>query len=104
MGLSNVRLEEPRPRAGLFVSEHPFYRFAGMTVMNNEQRAVQLWSVLALAARTQQILSYVMVERLIGVPRYGLAPILGAIEAYCGKHKLPALPSSSATMAPTSGR
>ena len=51
--------------------------------MTNEQRSVQLWAVLALAARNQQILSYSTVERLIGVPQYGLAPILGAIYAYC---------------------
>lgn len=27
MRVSNVRIEKPRPRAGLFVLEHPFYRF-----------------------------------------------------------------------------
>jgi hypothetical protein len=59
--------------------------------MTNQQRAVQLWSVLALAARNQQLLSYTVVERLVGVPQYGLAPILGAIYAYCKRENFPPL-------------
>jgi hypothetical protein len=60
-------------------------------MMTHEQRGVQIWSVLVLAARNQQILSYQTVEFLTGVPAGVMAPILGKIEAYCDAHKLPKL-------------
>jgi len=59
--------------------------------MTNEQRAMQVWSVLVFAALEQKVLSYTMVERLIGVPARGLAPILGAIQIYCKKRHFPPL-------------
>src|SRR5271165_468045 len=51
--------------------------------MTTEQRAMQVWSVLVLAARNQQILSYTVLEDLIGVPRFGLAPILKVVAEHC---------------------
>jgi hypothetical protein len=36
--------------------------------MNNGQRALQLWSVLALAAKTRTILTYEEVAALTGLP------------------------------------
>jgi hypothetical protein len=59
--------------------------------MTNGQRALQIWSVLVGAARNQQILGYAAVEDLVGVPQYGLTPILGAIEVYCQRKKFPRL-------------
>ena len=32
-------------------------------IMNNRQRAIQLWSLLVLAARTNTVLSYGMVQK-----------------------------------------
>jgi hypothetical protein len=57
--------------------------------MKIEQRAAQVWALLVLAARTQQILSYTTLGRIVGIPAKGLAPILGRIEQYCGRHKPP---------------
>jgi hypothetical protein len=59
--------------------------------MTNGQRAMQVWSVLVEAARNQRILSYSTLADLVGLPQYGLAPILGAIQAYCQRNKLPPL-------------
>jgi hypothetical protein len=61
--------------------------------MTQHERAAQLWSLLVLAARTQQVLSYGMVERLTGIPRQGVGNFLGPIEHYCKRHKLPPLSS-----------
>jgi hypothetical protein len=60
-------------------------------MMTHEQRAVQIWSVLVLAARNQQILSYQLLESITGVPKFTVAPILGKVESYCDNHKLPKL-------------
>jgi hypothetical protein len=40
--------------------------------MKAEERAAQIWSVLALAARNPQTLTYPMLGDLIGVPPSGL--------------------------------
>src|SRR5262249_5163301 len=40
--------------------------------MNAFQRARQIWSLLSLAARNRQVLTYDIVGRLIGMPRQGL--------------------------------
>jgi hypothetical protein len=56
-------------------------------------RAAQLWSVLVLAARTQQILSYRTVEQLTGIPKQGVGQALGPIQAYCKRSQLPPLTS-----------
>ena len=62
-----------------------------MSEMDEYQRAVQIWSVLILAARTQEILSYEMVGQLTGLAPVGLGRTLGNVAAYCVAHKLPAL-------------
>lgn len=59
--------------------------------MTNEQRALQFWSVLVLAARTQQLLSYKTMEKLTGIPRQGVGKILAPIQDYCKKKKFPLL-------------
>lgn len=58
--------------------------------MNQFQRAAQLWSLLVLAARNQQILSYRTVQHLTRMERVGIGKVcLGPIFAYCKAHKLP---------------
>ena len=59
--------------------------------MKAEERAAQIWSVLALAARNRQILTYGMVSKLIGVPQQGLGQLLEPIQSYCLVHELPPL-------------
>ena len=59
--------------------------------MNYEQRAAQIWSVLVLAARNQQVLSYLQMESMTGLPKHLMAPILGKIERYCDIKHLPKL-------------
>src|SRR5258708_6977630 len=59
--------------------------------MNEYQRAAQLWSLLVLAARTQQILSYSIVQNLTGLPKVGVGGFLSPIQAYCKYHNLPPL-------------
>lgn len=59
--------------------------------MTIPQRAAQIWAVLALAARNRQILTYAMLEQLIGVPRVGLGQLLEPIQSYCLLHHLPPL-------------
>ena len=59
--------------------------------MKAEERAAQIWPVLALAAQNRQILTYRMVSKLIGVPLQGLGQLLEPIHSYCIHHKLPPL-------------
>jgi hypothetical protein len=59
--------------------------------MTYEQSALQIWSVLVLAARNQQILSYGLVHAITGVHASLQAPILGRIEHYCEVNDLPHL-------------
>ncbi len=51
--------------------------------MTTNERAVQIWSVLALAAHNRQVLTYDMVARLTGVARVGLGQCLEPIQSYC---------------------
>lgn len=57
--------------------------------MNVGERAAQIWSVLAFAARNRQILTYDMVGKLISVPPPGLGQLLEPIQSYCLLHTLP---------------
>jgi hypothetical protein len=57
--------------------------------MTRYERAAQLWSVLALAARTQQVLSYEIAGRLTGVPRQAIGDFLAPIQDYCLQNNLP---------------
>lgn len=59
--------------------------------MKLDERAAQFWSLLALAARNQQVFSYRTVESLTGVPRFGMANILGQIQNHCRDNNLPPL-------------
>ena len=59
--------------------------------MRTHERAAQIWSVLALAARNRQVLSYGLVSKLIGVPQAGLGQLLEPIQSYCLLHNLPPL-------------
>jgi hypothetical protein len=56
--------------------------------MRTHERAAQIWSVLALAARNRQTLTYAMLSRLIGVPAPGLGQLLEPIQSYCLLHTL----------------
>jgi hypothetical protein len=47
--------------------------------MTQAEQAVLLWPMLALAARTQQILSYAAVEGYTGIASHGLNLALGLI-------------------------
>jgi putative restriction endonuclease len=67
--------------------------------MTSDERAAQLWSLLVLAARNQQILSYSMLEHLTGLPRQSMGPRLAPIQDYCIKNKLPPLTSIAVTEA-----
>ena len=59
--------------------------------MRISERAAQVWSVLALAARNRQVLTYDIVSKLIGVPRQGLGKLLEPVQSYCLLEKLPPL-------------
>ena len=62
-----------------------------MSIMSASVRAAQIWSVLGLAARNRQILTYSMLGKLIGVPARGLGHLLEPIQSYCLINKLPPL-------------
>lgn len=58
--------------------------------MDNSQRALQLWSLLVLAARTQTVLPYGMVAKMTGLANEHPDP-LAHIAFYCMKNRLPIL-------------
>lgn len=64
---------------------------ANEPIMTNPQRALQLWSLLVLAARTQTVLSYGMIAKMTGLANEHPEP-LGYIAFYCMKKKFPLLP------------
>ena len=59
--------------------------------MTRAQRAQQLWSILALAATSRQILTYDIVARLTGAMRPGIGDFLRPIQQYCTENGLPPL-------------
>jgi hypothetical protein len=61
--------------------------------MTNSERAAQFWSVLVMATRTQQLLSYTMVEGMTRIPRQAQGRPLGDIFFYCKQNGLPSLTS-----------
>ncbi len=65
---------------------------ANEPIMTNPQRALQLWSLLVLAARTQSVLSYGMIAKMTGLANEHPDP-LGYIAFYCMKKHLPLLAS-----------
>jgi hypothetical protein len=59
--------------------------------MTAEQRAMQMWSLLVVAARAQQLLSYKTVGQVTGLPPQSQAGFLGRVAMYCRKKNLPPL-------------
>jgi putative restriction endonuclease len=59
--------------------------------MKINERATQVWSVLVLAARNQQVLSYAMIEKLTGIDKRAVGRALEPIQRYCKREKLPPL-------------
>jgi hypothetical protein len=59
--------------------------------MKVEERAAQIWPVLALAARNRQVLTYEIVGKLISVSPPGLGQLLEPIQSYCLLQKFPPL-------------
>jgi hypothetical protein len=51
--------------------------------MRIAERATQIWSLLTFAAHNNQILTYDLVARLIGVPRPALGQLLEPIQSLC---------------------
>src|SRR5271169_6874991 len=63
-----------------------------MPIMDMGQRALQLWSVLVLAAMTRTVLTYEEVHALTGLPNNS-GDFLGHIHFYCVQNNLPLLPT-----------
>lgn len=61
--------------------------------MKREERAQQLWSILVLAARNRQVLTYEIVSKACGVPPPSIGDFLRPIQQYCSEEKLPPLTS-----------
>ena len=59
--------------------------------MTHAEHAALIWPVLALAARTQQLLTYSDVQGFTGIAAQGLGPPLGLIHAYCERRGWPRL-------------
>jgi hypothetical protein len=59
--------------------------------MNQYERSLQLWPLLAFAARSQKILSYRLIQQLTGIPRQGIGAFLGPLQDYCKRRNLPPL-------------
>lgn len=61
--------------------------------MRREERAQQLWSILVLAARNRQVLTYEIVAQACGVPPPSIGDFLRPIQQYCSEENLPPLTS-----------
>lgn len=59
--------------------------------MKREERAAQLWSLLAHAALSRQMLTYDIVARLTGVVRPSVGDFLRPIQQFCTENSLPPL-------------
>jgi hypothetical protein len=59
--------------------------------MTRAERGQQLWSLLALAATSRQVLTYDIIARLTGVVRPSIGDFLRPIQQYCTENKLPPL-------------
>jgi len=68
--------------------------------MTLEQRAQQVWSVLAFAAKEQRVVSYSTLSQLTGFPEPGI--VLQYLDCYCKQHALP--PISVIAIDPDTGR
>lgn len=61
--------------------------------MNRAQRAQQLWSILTLAARSNQVLTYDLIAKSTGVVRPSIGDFLRPIQQYCTENNFPPLTS-----------
>ena len=61
--------------------------------MTREQRAQQLWSILVLAARIRQVLTYEMLSQACGVPPPSIGDFLRPIQQLCTERGWPPLTS-----------
>jgi hypothetical protein len=59
--------------------------------MNKYERSAQIWSVLVMAARTRQILTYALVGNAVGILPHHLGDFLEPIQSLCLVHGLPPL-------------
>lgn len=59
--------------------------------MTRAERAQQLWSLLAWAATSRQVLTYDIVARLTGVVQPSIGDFLRPIQQYCTENGLPPL-------------
>ena len=57
--------------------------------MTREERAQQLWSVLALAATHRQVLTYDIAARITGVVRPSIGDFLRPIQQFCTENAIP---------------
>jgi hypothetical protein len=56
--------------------------------MTRYDRAAQLWSILALAAKNRQVLTYDIVAKLSGVPRPAIGGFLEPLQTFCMRKEL----------------
>lgn len=59
--------------------------------MKIPERAAQVWSLLVLAARNRQTLTYELVGKMTGMHTAGLGAVLEPIQSYCLLRDLPPL-------------
>ena len=62
-----------------------------MSRLNQQQQAMLIWPVLALAARMQRVLTYGEIQGLTGIAARGQAEALGMINRYCKRKHHPLL-------------
>jgi hypothetical protein len=61
--------------------------------MTRKQRSQQLWSILVLAARNRQVLTYEIISQACRVPAPSLGDFLRPIQQYCSENNMPPLTS-----------
>ena len=57
--------------------------------MTKAERACQIWSVLAWAARNRQTMTYGHLSKLTGLPAIGIGKYLDPIQSFCRAERLP---------------
>lgn len=59
--------------------------------MTTNLRLTQLWSLLVDSARKRKVLTYAILEQMIGVPKQIIGCFIKPIRDYCNFHNLPPL-------------
>jgi hypothetical protein len=59
--------------------------------MTKYERAQQLWSILVLAARNRQVLTYKLIEQATGLVRPSIGQMLSPIQNFCLNRQKPPL-------------